>query len=170
MGWTVICGETKPEELLCARRHRLSAFAVASAILLCGAVLVVVGVMAAIENQWSLQTLAVPSLGALLVVVAAWRLVLSVVVIPRRTVVWFRYDRRTLTYRRSRDAEPRDCRPLDILCIESQTDRAGEVIHYGIVLVDGTRLIINRKALDNGDALAEQLAADIAHSPRWMFS
>jgi hypothetical protein len=158
------------EYLSRSMRHHLWANRFSVALLLLSGIMLAWGIAAAISNGPELQFLMFPLLCATLLGFAAWRLAAAIVVVPRQTIVWFRYDRPTFEYRRPGDTDIRSCRTLDVLRVDATTDRRGEIVRYCVRLVDGTRLVIERKSLDNGDSLAERLAADIAHSPRWMFS
>lgn len=147
------------------RNHGLSVALLLGGILACGW-----GIAVVVADGLSLSRLALPTLGIVIAALAAWRLVLTLVVIPRQTIVWFQYDERTLEYRRFGDTTTHRFRTLDVLRIESTTDNRKEIVRYHIRLVGGTTVVIERNALENADALAERLAADITHSPRWMFS
>jgi hypothetical protein len=147
------------------RNHGLSVAVLLGGMVSCGW-----GMAIAVTKGPALPNLALPTLGLLIAALTIWRLVLALVVIPRQTIVWFQYDARTLEYRRSGDADTHRFRTLDVLRIESTTDSRKEIVRYHIRLVGGTTVVIERNALENGDALAEQLAADITNSPRWMFS
>lgn len=128
------------------------------------------GVWAAVTHRFSVPYLGFPTFMLILVALRTWSLVMGVIVIPRRTIVWFRYDRKTFEYRRLGDEAVRSFRPLDVLRIDARPSTERGIVGYDIRLAGGVRLVIDCRSIDNGHEVADQLAADIAHSPRWMFS
>ncbi|MFN0053435.1 MAG: hypothetical protein ACKV0T_14725 [Planctomycetales bacterium] len=89
--------------------------------------------------------------------------------IPRRALVWYRFDGKTLEYQRRCDPAPQTCDRLARLGVRARTNRRGEIVRYVVALSNQSWFVIDPTCLDQGHNLADQLAAATAVSPRWMF-
>lgn len=168
----MITGSIPPDRQISPLPKRLWDRRVRIAILLFCVVLFGERTRAAVIHNFSLSYLGLPIFLVLFVGLSAWSFVTRAFVIPCRTIVWYRYDRPTFEYRRFGDDATHTFRTLDVLRIDARSDIHNQkgIAGYTIRLVSGARLVLDCQAIENGHDVAEQLAADIAHSPRWMFS
>src|SRR5262245_35333281 len=101
----LICGKTRPGPWMSRLLPRLYVGRLAIAALVFGGMNSCFGALALARNDPVLNPWIFFALGGLLLTIAAGGLAWLTIVIPWRTIAWFRYDQKRLEYRRRFDRE-----------------------------------------------------------------